>query len=251
MTGFTAYLSSPVLPLARILYVFPHPDDESFGPGPVLALQRRQGHEVCLLTLTRGEATKQREKFGYSREEMGEIRYREMQDVARVLDLTDLTVLDFEDGGLSELDPLVLEAVIRQQIERVRPDVIVTYAIHGISGHRDHLAGHAAVKHVYSALRRDGASYLKRLAFFTLPATPQPGRAPHLQGSPEDVIDCIVPVDEETLEIGRAALRCYETYEDVIIEHDPLAQVVDGVCFEFFQEDYTPPASDLLDGLDV
>jgi N-acetylglucosamine malate deacetylase 2 len=237
--------------LARILYVFPHPDDESFGPGPVLAIQRRQGYEVYLLTLTKGEATKQRGKFGYSKDEMGEVRYREMQEVAHVLDLTDLTVLDFEDGELSELDPLVLEEVIRQQVERVKPNVIVTYAIHGISGHRDHLAGHAVVKQVYSTLRRDGASYLKRLALFTLPVTPQPGRAPHLKGSPEEAIDCIVPVDGEALEKGHAALRCYKTYQDVVIEHDPLAQVADGVCFEFFQEDYTPPVNDLFACLDV
>ena len=39
----------------RILYVFPHPDDESFGPARAMATQRRQGHEVYLLTLTGGK----------------------------------------------------------------------------------------------------------------------------------------------------------------------------------------------------
>ena len=29
----------------RILYVFPHPDDESFGPARAMATQRRQGHD--------------------------------------------------------------------------------------------------------------------------------------------------------------------------------------------------------------
>ena len=48
----------------RILYVYPHPDDESFGPARAMAAQRRQGHEVYLLTLTRGEATKVRHTFG-------------------------------------------------------------------------------------------------------------------------------------------------------------------------------------------
>ena len=55
---------SPFSPLAlsqmTLLYVFPHPDDESFGPGPALARQVREGHAVHLLTLTKGGATKVR-----------------------------------------------------------------------------------------------------------------------------------------------------------------------------------------------
>ena len=46
-----------------ILYVYPHPDDESFGPAGVMHKQRRDGHAVHLLTLTRGGATKQRFKY--------------------------------------------------------------------------------------------------------------------------------------------------------------------------------------------
>ena len=48
----------------RILYIYPHPDDESFGPAGVMAKQRREGHEVHLLTLTRGGATRQRHRYG-------------------------------------------------------------------------------------------------------------------------------------------------------------------------------------------
>ncbi|HEX7343805.1 MAG TPA: PIG-L family deacetylase, partial [bacterium] len=53
----------------RILYIYPHPDDESFGPARVISKQKRQGHEVYLLTLTRGGATKQRFKFNYTVEQ--------------------------------------------------------------------------------------------------------------------------------------------------------------------------------------
>jgi hypothetical protein len=56
----------------RILYVFPHADDESFGPARAMAAQCRQGHDVYLLTLTRGEATKVRLKFGWTLEQMGQ-----------------------------------------------------------------------------------------------------------------------------------------------------------------------------------
>jgi LmbE family N-acetylglucosaminyl deacetylase len=33
-----------------ILYVYPHPDDESFGPALAIARQVREGHRVFLLT---------------------------------------------------------------------------------------------------------------------------------------------------------------------------------------------------------
>ena len=55
----------------KILYIFPHPDDESFGVAHAMSKQRRQGHEVYLLTLTKGGATRQRFKYGYSVAEMG------------------------------------------------------------------------------------------------------------------------------------------------------------------------------------
>src|SRR5690606_8865113 len=89
--------------LLTFLYVFPHPDDESFGPAPAMARQVREGHAVHLLTLTRGGATKQRHRLGLSVEAMGEVRKREMDAVARTLGLDTLAVLDLPDGGLAAL----------------------------------------------------------------------------------------------------------------------------------------------------
>ena len=237
--------------MARILYIFPHPDDESFGPAPLMAKQRRQGHEVFLLTLTRGEATSQRVKYGYSKEQMGAVRYREMQAMARALDLTDLTVLDFPDGGLSELNPLVLEAAITTHLEQVRPEVVVTYAVHGISGHPDHLVAHAVVKRIYCALRADGAGYLRRLAFFTLPEENTSGRPAHLKGSPPEAIDSIVPFSDDDRARAEAALACYETYRDVIEQHQPLRHVAGGIHFSFFREHHPLPLDDVFEALAV
>lgn len=233
----------------KILYVFPHPDDESFGPAPVIAKQQREGHAVHLLTLTRGEATKQRHKFDYSKEEMGAVRYEEMQGVAKTLDLADLTVLDFPDGGLDDLDPLELEAAVTARLRAVEPDVVVTYAVHGISGHPDHLVTHAVVKRTFCALRADGADHLQRLAFFTLPEDGASERPAHLQGSPEAAIDVVETFDADDLARARAALDCYVTYREVIEEHQPLRVVSDGVCFELFQEAHDPPLGGLVDAL--
>jgi len=237
--------------MATFLYVFPHPDDECFGPAPALARQRRKGHEVHLLTLTRGEATAQRNRLGYSKAEMAEARYQEMQNVANALDLTSLTVLEYPDGNLAELNPLVLEDEIAEHVHTAEPDVLITYPVHGVSGHPDHLVSHAVVKRVACALQADGVSHPRRLAFFTLP--PPSGdadRPAHLRHSPSGLIDCVVPVDETDLDTAREALHCYETYRPVIEEHRPLESVTDGVRFELFGEAHDPPLTSLLDAIE-
>lgn len=237
--------------MGRILYIFPHPDDESFGPGPAIARQRRNGHEVHLLTLTRGEATSVRKKFGYTSGKMGEVRFREMQEVARVLDLTGMEVLDLPDGALDGLDPLDLEEIVASRIEQVRPHVVVTYPTHGCSGHLDHLVTHAVVKRVYCDLKRRGAEYPRRLAFFTLDDDASAERPGHLRGAPRSEIDCVIMFDESDRERGEAALHAYETYRDVVEAHRPLRTVSGGVCFVFFGESLDPPVGDLLEGMEA
>ena len=235
----------------KILYIFPHPDDESFGPGPVIARQVREGHAVHLLTLTRGGATQQRHKHGYSIEKMGDVRRAEMQDVARVLGLAELTVLDLPDSGLKELDPREIEAAVAAAIRRVQPAVAVTYPAHGISGFPDHLVAHAVVKRVFLELRDDGAAYLRRLAFFTLPPSiaAETQSVHRLKSSTEAEIDCIMEVKPQDIEKGQAALDCYPTYQEMI-EAAGVRRILDKPAhFEIFQEDHTPPLADLVQGL--
>lgn len=233
----------------RILYVFPHPDDESFGPAPAISHQRRIGDEVFLLTLTKGEATKQRHRLGISKDEMGEIRYKEMQNVAEVLDLNDLTVLDFPDNQLKEHNPLELEDAIRRHIQKIKPNVLITYAVHGISGFHDHLVSHAIVKQVYCEMQKEGSDYLKRLAFFTLGEVESDEGKFNLSTSTEEEIDCVVKVDDEDMDNFNKALDCYETYQQVIDDSNVREDITNEVCFEIFREDYNPPLKSLTEGL--
>lgn len=233
----------------RALYVYPHPDDESFGPAHAMANQRRGGHEVFLLTLTRGGATRQRHRYGYSVEEMGAVRYREMQDVARVLDLTGMTVLDFPDGGLKEVDPRELEAAIADEVRRVRPHLLVGYPVHGISGFHDHLVGHAVVKRVFVDLR-DDLEELQRLAFHTI--TEEEASAVtrfRLTGSRPEEIDAILAVDSADIEAAQAALDCYVTFQETIQESGIRKMIRPEVRFEIFGERHAPPLSDLFANL--
>jgi LmbE family N-acetylglucosaminyl deacetylase len=236
----------------RILYIFPHPDDESFGPAPVIKSQVDHGHEVFLLTLTRGGATQVRKKLGLSVSQMGEIRYQEMLNVEKVLRLTGMTVLNLPDDELKELDPRMIEKIVEQHIQKIRPQIVITYPVHGVSGFHDHLVTHAVVKRVYLQLRDDGESYLKRLAFITIPnrvtETQQQGNFVMKQSDPR-LIDCEVILDSNAKEVLKAALSCYETYQEMIEKSGVIVKIGDKVCFEIFGEDHTPPLANLTDGI--
>jgi LmbE family N-acetylglucosaminyl deacetylase len=233
----------------RILYVYPHPDDESFGPAHVMAKQRREGHEVYLLTLTKGGATRQRHKYGYTIETMGNVRYQEMLNVAKVLDLSGMTVLDLPDGGLKEMDPRVIEAVVKKEIERIEPQVVATYAVHAISGFHDHLVTHAVVKRVFVELK-EKAPYLMRLAFVTLTEEDAArGELFHLNGSKPEEIDCVIKLDDTDLQKCRQALDCYMTFQETIEKSRIKDFLNHKAVFEIYQEDHEPPLHDLFEGL--
>lgn len=231
----------------RYLYVFPHPDDESFGPSLAIARQRRSGDEVHLLTLTRGGATKQRHRLGLSVQEMGAVRAGEMACVRDVLDLTSFILHDLPDGGLHQENPLGIESLVESAIRRVRPHVVVTYGVYGVSGFSDHLVTHAVVKRVYCEMRvRKDVPEMKRLAFFTVLPADEPDALFQLKASDPEDIGALLPVEPEDLERARRALDCYETYQSVIADARPLERVGDRVPFELFGESFDPP----LQGLD-
>lgn len=232
----------------RILYIFPHPDDESFGPALAISAQRHAGHEVHLLTLTRGGATRQRHRLGLSVEEMGALRFEEMKKVAQVLDLNGMEVLDYPDGKLKEINPRDLELVIKGHAGTVRPEIVVTYPVHGISGFHDHLVTHAVVKSSFCELR-ESQNWLRRLAFFTLAPSPVPDPLFQLQTSSEEEIDCAVEVDDTDVDTAAKALACYETYQETIEQADPLGRTGKTIFFEIFGERHDPPLSDLSAGL--
>jgi N-acetylglucosamine malate deacetylase 2 len=234
----------------RILCVFPHPYDESFGPALAIARQRREGDEVILLTLTRGGATKQRHRLGLSVDEMGEVRLREMEEMARVLDLSAMTVLDLPDPGLRDLDPREVESLVAKHIREVRPDVVVTYPVHGVSGFPDHLVTHAVVKRVFCQMREvEPETAPRRLAFFTLAESDQEENFVPLKTSAPVEIDCQIRVEDRDVDTATRALECYETYLEATRKADPLGRTGKTVFFEIFDESHDPRLKSLAEGL--
>lgn len=234
----------------KILYIFPHPDDESFGPAPAISAQIRQGFDVYLLTITKGEATKQRFRLGVNKEEMGRIRYNEMKCVEKTLGLSGMEVLDMPDGELKNLNPIEIEELIEAHIKKIKPEILVTYAVHGVSGFHDHLVTHAVVKRVFCKMKEEGGEHPKRLALFTRMGEVDLDGKFRLEASGDEEIKFIETCSEKDMQIFHDALDCYKTYQEVINESNVKNVVDNEVPFEIFGEDINNRLESISDHID-
>ncbi|MDE3089719.1 MAG: PIG-L family deacetylase [Chloroflexota bacterium] len=139
----------------KILAVFAHPDDETFGTGGTLAHYARQGVAVHLVCATRGEvgeAPSDRKGFA----SIAEMREDELRCAAAILGLKSVHFLGFRDSGMpgspdnahpNALAAQPVEQVARQvaaHIREIQPQVIVTFDPIGGYRHPDHIAIHRA-----------------------------------------------------------------------------------------------------------
>ena len=122
-------MNTPFLQPKRILCLFAHPDDETFGPGGSLAVWRGQGAEVHIICATKGEA-------GGS----PIARVKEIKAAANILNLNPVTFLKSKDGKIGNSQLLELENAFIPFINEFQPDTIVTFDLNGVSGHLDHIA---------------------------------------------------------------------------------------------------------------
>lgn len=150
----------------RVLCVFAHPDDEAFGPGGTIALWTRQGAEINLVCATRGENGLPADKTGNSPNprETSRIRSQELKKSAKILGVKSVEFLDFQDGHIGNNDLQKLEAAITRRIRSLRPDLLLTFNLNGVSGHLDHIAVASAATQAFRKTK-----IAKKLYYFTVP----------------------------------------------------------------------------------
>ena len=148
-----------------LLAVFAHPDDESFGIGGTLAKYAAEGVHVVLACATRGEAGQISDPHLGSREQLAEIRERELRCACDVLGISELYLLGYRDSGMAgspdnehpraliQADPAEVVGKIVRVIRRVRPQVVITFEKGGGYGHPDHIAIH---RHTVAAFQAAG-----------------------------------------------------------------------------------------------
>jgi LmbE family N-acetylglucosaminyl deacetylase len=112
-----------------VLAVGAHPDDVEIGAAGALLGHRAAGHDVTILTLSRG-----------ARGGRDSARADEARAAAQLLGAA-LYLEDLEDTRISEADPTI--SAISAVIEAVRPTTIYTHSIHDV--HQDHRNTHQAV----------------------------------------------------------------------------------------------------------
>lgn len=125
--------------------VLAHPDDETLGTGGALAHYARQGVDVSVVTATRGEAGRFRGIRAGAPGHPGpaalaDLRAAELRAAAAVLGVCEVVGFEFEDGRLDRAEPRSVIAAIVEQLRRLRPDVVITFAPDGAYGHPDHIA---------------------------------------------------------------------------------------------------------------
>lgn len=141
---------------STVLSVWAHPDDETYLSGGLMAAVSASGGRVVNVSATLGEhGTPDPAAFPPAR--LARIRRRELLAALATLGVTDVRVLDFEDGTLHAVDPAVGARSILKVLDTVEPDVVVSFGPDGITGHPDHVAVGDWTARAVSAWRGDPA----------------------------------------------------------------------------------------------
>lgn len=123
-----------------LLFIFAHPDDESFsGVGTAMACAAR-GARTALVTATRGERGKQGDPPICTPEELPAVREQELRRAVEIAGLDEVHILDYRDRELPDAPPDEIRRTLVAHIRRLRPSVVLTFDPNGFNVHPDHVA---------------------------------------------------------------------------------------------------------------
>lgn len=123
----------------KIVFVFAHPDDESFSSGGTIAKLNQEGSEIKLIVATRGEEGQVGEPPVTTKEKLGEVREKELKAAAKILGISYIYFLDYRDGTLKNITSKELVKKVFSILKQELPDIVVTFEKQGISRHPDHM----------------------------------------------------------------------------------------------------------------
>lgn len=190
-----------------LLFVLAHPDDETISAGTI-AKYASAGVPAGLVCATRGERGSTAGLCTI--EQLPQLREREVREAARLLGISEVELLPYEDQKLwsAPLDEIRLRLVT--VIRRQRPQIVITFDPNGANQHTDHMSISRFVTDAISAAADPrwypdaGASHtIERLLWQWLPA---PHAELHQHPGADFVIDIAAYKEKK-----QAAFRAHRT----------------------------------------
>ena len=123
--------------LGTILGVWAHPDDEAYLTAGLMARAARNGSRVVCVTATRGEGGSMDDEK-WPPEEMGEVRTAELERCLQILGVDEHHWLDLPDIDMDTGLPEEGYDHVRQLVEEVQPDTLLTFGPDGMTDHAAH-----------------------------------------------------------------------------------------------------------------
>lgn len=145
----------------KALFIFAHPDDETFGTGGTIAKLVKNGATVNVITATAGQAGQTGEYGKITPVKLGEIRKKEQSEAAKILGITKTHYLGLMDGALikHEVDELV--KMLMPLIEEENPDLVITFEKNGASNHPDHKQISLAATQAFKAWMKKAKKHVR------------------------------------------------------------------------------------------
>ena len=134
-----------------VLAVFAHPDDESLACGGTLARLADAGAQVVVMCATCGERGSP--DGVHQNQALGHRRASELRTAAETLGVSEVVLLNHQDGYLPWRHVTDFTAEIVLFLKKRRPDAVITFDQDGLYWHPDHIAVH---ERVVSAVRSIG-----------------------------------------------------------------------------------------------
>jgi LmbE family N-acetylglucosaminyl deacetylase len=174
----------------RVLTVYAHPDDESFGPAAVLARWVGEGAELGGLWFTRGEHGAPAQHPAPSAAELARLREQDLRAAAQLIGYAGVEILDYADGTLDTLARHELEQHVLERLGSFRPEVVLTFGPGGITRHPDHVAVHRATRAAFFAALAEGLP-VRELLYDAVPpaAAARLGIVDEPDGQPNTFVD--------------------------------------------------------------
>jgi N-acetylglucosamine malate deacetylase 2 len=140
----------------RILTIYAHPDDESFGPSAAMARYARAGAEIYGIFATSGEEGNSSAGPDVSPQELARLREKDTRDATALIGYREIHFLGYYDGRVDDTPTEDLRDHLLRHIVEIKPDVIITFGPAGITRHPDHVAVHHAAVAAFHVAREKG-----------------------------------------------------------------------------------------------